>query len=379
MSTRSRRSRSRSSRLRAAALLVCSLAALPAAGHESRYDKLWSLAELYTGRSGSTVESVRLAGRLQIDQASVHHDDEEFSDFSLRRFRLGTEIFFRNDIVLSVEADFDWDNGHPAYNELTDAYVGWQPSKAVNLRAGKHSAPFTLDGMTSSTRLLTIDRSNLANNIWFTDEYMPGISVAGDIDKWTYHFGVYSSGDRNRGFGDSNGGEFWLGTAGYDFGDRLGTKQALLRLNLVSNEPDPRNGFTQPLEKIASLTFELDTGRWGLGTDVSSARGYLGHSDLSAFMVMPRFDLSDSVQLVARYTRVRSDASNGVRFARYESEIVEGRGDDYRELYVGLNYYLNGHKLKIQSGAQYADMDDRARDGGAYAGWAWTMGFRVSW
>src|SRR5690606_4279026 len=132
------------------------------------------------------------------------------------------------------------------------------------------------------------------------------------IDKWTYHLGVYSSGERNRGFGDSNGGEFWLGTVGYDFGTRLKADKALVRLNLVHNDPDARNGFTRPLEDIASLTVDLDSVRWGLGADFSSARGYLGQSDLEAFMVMPRYNFGDALQLVARYTRVRSDAPNGV-------------------------------------------------------------------
>lgn len=365
--------------LHAAALLACLLAALPATGQESRYDELWSLAEVHTGQGAAIVRSARLRGRLQLDHASVDSGDDEFSDLDLRRLRFGAEIVFRNGFVLHAEADYGWTDGHPVYNELTDAYVGWRPSEAVNVRVGKHSAPFTLDGMTSSTRLATIDRSNLANNMWFTEEYIPGVSVAGDIGHWTYHLGVYSSGDRNRGFGDSNGGEFWLGTVGYDFAARLGAEKALLRLNLVGNEPDARNGFTRPLERIASLTFDLDWGRWGVGTDLSSARGYSGQSDLSAFLVMPRYDLNDSLQVVARYTRVRSRDPNGVRFARYESEIVDGRGDDYREMYVGLNYYLYGHKLKIQTGLQYADMNDRARDGGSYSGWSWTTGFRVSW
>lgn len=379
MTTRSHSKRSTRPWIRAFALLACPVAALPAAGEEGRYDELWSLIELYTGQPDAIVESVKLRGRLQLDQAAVYWDDEDFSDTSLRRFRFGAEIAFRNDFVLTAEADYGWEGGRLVYNKLTDAYVGWRPSKAVNVRVGKHSAPFTLDGMTSSTKLTTIDRSNLANNIWFTEEYIPGISVAGDIDKWTYHVGVYSSGERNRGFGDSNGGEFWLGTVGYDFGAYLEADKALVRLNLVASEPDDRNGFTKPLEEIASLTFDLGSGRWSLGTDLSSARGYSDQSDLEGFMVMPRYDFSDSLQLVARYTRVRSDAPNGVRLARYESELVEGRGDDYREIYFGLNYYLYGHKLKVQSGLQYADMNDRAGDGGAYSGWAWTMGLRISW
>ena len=47
------------------------------------------------------------------------------------------------------------------------------------ITVGKHSVPFTQEGATSSRELLTIDRSNLANNIWFGQEYMPGVSVSG--------------------------------------------------------------------------------------------------------------------------------------------------------------------------------------------------------
>jgi phosphate-selective porin OprO/OprP len=325
------------------------------------------------------LRGVQLSGRLQLDQAYVDAGRNKLSEGALRRLRLGAKLSFRNDILLHTEADYDWQSGQPVYNRLTDAYVGWSPSTAVNLRVGKHSAPFTLDGMTSSTGLLTVDRSNLANNLWFTEEYIPGVSVAGDVRRWTYQLGLYSSGGSNRGFGDSGGGEFWLGTVGYDFGRGLGVDKALLRVNLVDNEPDADNGFTKPLAHVASLNLDLDAGRWGLGADVSAARGYFTQSGLQALMVMPRFDVSDAVQFVARYTHVSSDDVDGVRFARYENEIVAGRGDDYREIYLGLSYYLYGHKLKLQSGVQYADMDDRAGDGGAYSGWAWTTGFRMSW
>ena len=94
---------------------------------------------------------------------------------------------------------------------------------------------------------------------------------------------------------------------------------------------------------------------------------------------LTRYDLTDAVQLVGRYTYVDSDDLNGVRFARYESELVDGRGDEYCEISLGMNYYLYGDKLKLQSGLQYASMNDRAGDAGAYSGWAWTTGFRISW
>jgi hypothetical protein len=44
-----------------------------------------------------------------------------------------------------------------------------------------------------------------------------------------------------------------------------------------------------------------------------------------------------------------------------------------------VNYYIYGQKLELQTGIQYADMRDRADDGGAYSGVSWTTGFRMSW
>ena len=76
---------------------------------------------------------------------------------------------------------------------------------------------------------------------------------------------------------------------------------------------------------------------------------------------------------------LESDDPNGVQLATYENRVVTGRGDEYNELYAGANYYFYGHKLKLQSGVQVADMNDRANDGGAYSGVSWTTGIRVGW
>jgi phosphate-selective porin OprO/OprP len=343
------------------------------------YDRIWAHARLYTGNDSSPIQGIALSGRLQYDQAYVDEGDSSHSETNLRRFRFGARMTLRRDLVVHAEAEFDPQDGDPVYRRLTDTYVAWRPSGAVDLTLGKHSAPFTMDGQTSSKELIAVDRSNLTNNIWFTEEYMTGMSLAGERDDFVYHLGYYTSGSANRGFGNSDGGEFVLLTLGRDFAQRLGADAALLRLNLVDNQPDPANGFTRPLEHVASLNFAFANGRWGVQADVAGATGYLGQSDLFGVMLMPYYDLTPSLELVTRYTYVESDDHNGVRFARYESELVEGRGDRYEELYVGLNHYWYGHKLKLQTGLQYADMRDRAGDGGAYSGWAGTMGIRLSW
>ena len=76
-----------------------------------------------------------------------------------------------------------------------------------------------MDGSTSSKELLAVDRSNLTNNVWFTQEYVPGVSAAGGRSPWIYHLGLYSAGDANREFGRFNGPRqlFTLAVLGYDF------------------------------------------------------------------------------------------------------------------------------------------------------------------
>lgn len=346
---------------------------------ESGYDRIWGVARLYTGDADSFFQSVDLSGRLQLDLAYVDSGDDDHGEFNVRRFRFGFKTVFKEDWIVHLEGEFNPQEADPVYTRLTDAYLAWHPSEAVKLTLGKHSAGFTIDGMTSSKKLLTIDRSNLTNNIWFTEEYMPGVSVKGQAKGLVYFAGLFSSGTKDPEFGDFNGGEFLLLTLGHDFADGGRAKEALLRVNLVHNDPNPDDSFTRPLEDIGSLNFSYEAGNWGFRTDLSVASGILGQSDLLGFMVMPFYRPSERVELVTRYTFVESDEPNGVRFGRYERSIEDGKGDRYNEIYLGLNYYWYGHKLKLQNGVQYVDMRDEADDGGAYSGWAWTTALRLSW
>ena len=77
------------------------------------------------------------------------------------------------------EVELDPQRHDPFYVRFTDFYVQWTKNPRWVLTVGKQSAPFTLDGANSSRELLTIDRSNLANNIWFPQEYIPGSECLG--------------------------------------------------------------------------------------------------------------------------------------------------------------------------------------------------------
>jgi phosphate-selective porin OprO/OprP len=350
------------------------------APHPSTYDRIWGrFTQWYRNDANPHVQRVLLSGRFHYDYAAVDADQDDHSEWNLRRLRIGPRITFLKTYTFHTEFELDPQRHDPFYVRLTDAYVQWSRSAPLAITVGKQSMPFTVDGATSSRELLTIDRSNLANNIWFPQEYIPGVSVSGRVAPWMYRLGVYSSGEANREFGKFNGGTATLGLVGYDFGRKLGVREALLTGNYVYQTADENNTFTRQLDHIGSVNFRYEDTRWGARADFSIASGYLGQSDLKALQVMPFFNFGPELQFVGRYTAISSTDSNGVRLATYESRVVSGRGDRYDELYLGANYYLYGHRLKLQTGLQFADMDDAAGDGGAYAGTSWVTGLRVGW
>ncbi len=172
----------------------------------------------------------------------------------------------------------------PSTCRFTDFYVQWTKSPRIVLTVGKQGVPFTLDGANSSRELLTIDRSNLANNMWFPTEYLPGVSVSGRRAAWVYRVGVYSSGAANREFGEFNGGTATLGVIGYDFAPKLKVREALLSGNYVYQTADRDNTFTRQFDHIGSINFRFEDGKWGARTDftigvgLSRAKQHVGDS-----------------------------------------------------------------------------------------------------
>ncbi len=343
-----------------------------------RFAPVWSAVTVHKGAEGDVLNEFRIVGRLHLDHYVLDSEVGDASDLAVRRARVGARARLFKTLDAHVEAELDLEGG-PMFSRLTDAYVAWRFSDAARLTAGKQSVKFTLDGATSSNELLTIDRSNVANNFWFTDEYAPGISLSGRSGNWSYISGIYSGGRRNRGLGEFDAGYFWLGSVGYDFARKLGVKRAMLRADYVYNEPDPGSDFTRPFDHIGALILVVEAARWGFSGDLVAADGFPGQSDGIGATALPWLNITDRLQVVGRYTFLKSKDRNGLRLARYENVATRGRGDLYHELYGGLNYYIYGHRLKAQTGLSWANMRDRANDGGAYDGWTWTSALRLSW
>jgi phosphate-selective porin OprO/OprP len=355
------------------------------------FDEAWSLVKLYENKDNPILQKLTFTGRLQLDYAMVNgegsplagvNDDDISYDFGgWRRLRGGFKATLFQDITLHGEGDFDLDEA-PVYQRLTDSYIAWTPNDAFGIKIGKQGMGFTLDGSTSSKELITIDRNNLSNNLWFTNEYVPGITVEGTSANWLYTFGLFSQGGEDGEFGDFDQGTSWLASVGYNLADTLGVEEAVVRFDYVFNEETPATDmFTnRNLGNIYSLNGSFEQEDFGIRADLSYGDGFLGQSDIWGLVVMPYYNLTDKIQAVFRYTYLNSSDPDGIRFARYETNPLNGnRGDEYQEAYLGLNYYLYGHKLKVQTGLQYVSMNDDANNGGEFDGWSWTTGFRLSW
>jgi phosphate-selective porin OprO/OprP len=346
----------------------------------SIYDRIWAdFTQVYRNDKSPVIQQVLFTGRFQYDWSTLASDQGDHNEANIRRVRLGPRVTFLRKYLFHAEVEVNPQERNPFYVRMTDLYVQWTRNPQFAVTVGKQAVPFTQEGATSSKELLTIDRSISANNIWFPQEYMPGVSVSGRVAPWVYRGGVYSSGAMNRELGDFTGDYFTLAVLGYDFAGKLSVKEAVLTGNYLYQHPNVNNTFTRQLEQVVSTHFRLEADKWGVRADLSGGQGYLGQPDLWGTMLMPFYNITGKLQAVTRYSYLKSDGPNGIRLAGYEARVVPGRGDEYNELYLGANYYFYGQKLKVQTGVLWADMSDSANDGGEYSGVSWTTGLRVGW
>ena len=362
-----------------------SLAAAAPTPEPSAYDVLWNKALLLKGTSADTFQELRFIGREQFDYYAFRNGAQTDSGWANRRSRIGLKGQFLQEWYLSAEFDFNLGAPHPLFNKVTDANVKWSPGPEAAWTVGRQGVRFTLDGSTSSLVLPTIDRCAISYNIGMIEESIPGVSFEGDRGKWFYRAGVFTAGSANSTFGRFDAGTIGFVSTGWHFDEQWGLEKAFVRLDFLKQSDDPQNatGHPQPFSRnhdhAMSLSGQFTQGPWTLNIDLAASEGNGTQSDLKGLEFEPIYDINEDWQLVFRYTYLESRLANGVYPIRYESFVTPGRGDRYQEYYLGLNRYFYGHKLKWMLAVEHAQMHDAAADGGAYSGWGFTSGFRVSW
>lgn len=356
---------------------------------------------LYKSKENPYLQSFQLEGRFQYQLGYLDGSDVTGQDFNesydeYRRARLGFKAdflqYFSAKVVVNLVNDernisgggeLDW--GYDSFDEALLSFdikkaFGAGPLDSMKLNYGRHKFVVGQEARTSSTKLLTVERSAIANKVY--GSYRPtGLSLDGAIEKWTFTGALYSSttdGANNEAFNGWQDDVVYYASAGYQASDELKLGVDLVYNNADAVSEDSVIGYRW----ATSINAEYDVGPWGVIGDFiygdNGGSGMTGNAnrrgDFWGVMVMPYYWLlEDKLQLVGQYQYGGADASEGARInSRYgrgdgtgaapSANVNSGRGDEHHSLYAGLNYYLCGHNAKIQGGIEYQTMDTPSGD-----------------
>jgi phosphate-selective porin OprO/OprP len=343
----------------------------------SIFDKTWSLATLHKDESNPFIEEIALVGRYLGQFGYVSGDQREWNGWENREIRAGMRLRFLQQFEAEAQVNLNTDAPH-LYDRITVATLTWKPLDEFNLAIGKQVIKFGYEGSTSTTQILTFERSNIMNNLWPSPEYITGAVASGKFKPgFFYQAGIFS-GDQQAEFSQFNAGYGLLFTLGYDMSKAIGIDKAIVRADYFYNDGNPNNTAFKSFENIFTLSSQWQKGRLGLNTDVLGGTGLGAQSNIWGFLIEPYYNLTPQLQLVARYGFANSSADNGLALQkRYEQKVETGKGNEYQSAYFGVNYFIYGQKLKVMSGIEYSEMQDRANDGGAFNGWTLLTGVRM--
>jgi hypothetical protein len=323
-------------------------------------------------------------------------DDSTSFEVNLLRLKLEGDLldkewsyYFQNDFVQGEEADGS--NG----SELKDAWMQWNADDAAKLRAGQFKVPYSRQELDSDEKLAVMFRGLASDS--FALGRNQGVLLHGPIDDAIgYAIGVYNGesdgegqnlpGVDNKVSGSAaltaNIGEYGSRTEESDFRENKdfamtmgaaavygqGTSDVLLGstdFDKVDANADIGlrvEGFTTQAE-FYFRKVELD--------DVDTAED--SAEDMGFYVQAGYQFVPNEWELVAQFDYVSPDSdldsvSRPFADSFLPEGIDDGTIDDVQQYAVVLNYYINGHALKVQTGVTWTvtnfdtDFDDGEGD-----------------
>ena len=357
----------------------------PPSATGSVYDRIWDMATLYRSAHNPVLQELALQGRLQLQYATGPGftsgdlpDSQTWGDVDARQWHLGlVSRWFRHFTLqgqISINPNFD----PQFYQQIFDLNLNWSRSEAFSIGVGKYRANlFGLEQLTSSRYILTFERSLLSKALLPGE--LTGTQVRGRLGNWLYAMGVYAS-DIQAEFSQFDSGMIVQAGIGYDLTSMTGMEKGIVKLDWQHSTDAENGGSGAVFEHAVSINSVWEKGRFGLNTDVLGGIGQGSQSDVWGFYLIPTFYLEEHLQLVMRY-HYASGGHDGLRlpsrYERLDKGVTDGgRGDEFQAVYLGLNYYLYGHKLKLMAGAEYSTMEGGG-DGGDFNGWTGLVGLRM--
>lgn len=361
----------------------------------SVYDRIWGMATLYKDETNPLLQEFAVQGQLQTQYAYGSDDTGHFGsgdmsdscrwgDVEVRRFRLGLRARMWHSLKFHSLVDLNPDFSPTFYKGIAEMYLTYSRGDAFAFSVGKAELKFTREQEISSKEILTFERSQLVNQFYggeLTGAWVSGKGIAGGL---LYELGVYGN-DRHDEWTDFDGGAMILGKVGYNYTSSTPFDLAQVELHYLHNT-DP--GWSEGAGGLASPKYgdcvavsnDLTEGRFALMTEAFWGDGEVGRPDVFGVSVMPSWSLTKELQAVGLFELAWSGGDNGVFLpTRYEAKSPgagDKAGDMLGSAYLGLNWYLYGHKLKLMSGVKYTYLDG-GPGGGDFDGWSGWMGLRL--
>lgn len=389
---------------------------------ETAWDRAWSAAVLYKNDDNSVLQLLQLTGNLQLQsiygragggdsfntsdyKAAGNNEYVWGSDAEVRRARLGFKSKFLKDWKLSANFNIDPDGrdgpdgDFTLYKSIQEAGLTYAPSDQLNIAIGKKQVRFSRDQEISGTEITTFERSLLSNTLTpgeLTGVWSYGKDIAGH---WQYEAGLFANARMPEFASLANGGVLAIGKIGYDLAELTGLDTCVSTFTYMHNsEPGYKNGKVDPnysygtspvfTDSIA-LTNDLTQGRFGMITELMYGFGFTGtanqgapkraeidQADLFGITLTPSYYIAEGLQAVYRFQFITANGPDGIQIpGRYERLAAgdDEKGNTYMAHYVGLNYYIYSHKIKLMAGMEYAQIG-----GGTYDGLTGIAGLRFS-
>lgn len=352
------------------------------------------LAVLYSDKDNPIIEKFSLYGEFSAQWATGDSNRGSFDsgdllpsnntpstlwgDIDARRWRLGfrAQVLKKLKVVGIIDINPNFD---PFYRDIYEAYVTYAASNAFNLSVGKRKAHFfTQEYNTPSRELIVFEQSLLTGAL--IPKELTGAWVNGKIDHWFYTLAVYP-GDYQTEFSRFNAGIVTQASLGYDFASTLHVDTALVRFDYQTGTSGENSYGPEKFSNAFSLNTVFQEGKFYGYTDFLGGIGRGTQGDVWGVILTPTYFLfDDKLQIVLRYQYAHGE-NNGLKLqSRYEAlapdiQDTKGKGNDYNALYLGLNYYIHRHNLKLMTGVEFSDMSGGPK---GYSGWTYLTGLRLA-
>lgn len=323
-----------------------------------------------------------------------------------RRFRIGAQAEVLNHFLLFC----DWDIGglQQRYKYSNDA---WHRSASkssvyelyvqgtfelVTFTLGKSKPAFIGEYRTSDSKILTIERSNLVNQL--TAEALYGISVKNSDKKakFGWELGVWVNGQHDDQWlspaFNSGSNALFGGGLSYATSDKsrlyLDYMHSFLNEDRTLGEGIAYNGAGA--QDVLALTWETKHDRFSfmaegmVGFNVNVAKDKKdGAENVAGLSLIPSYKLSKHTEAVFRYQLAAG--SNAVdAYSRYATtnSAYSSVSDLLQGFYFGVNYYVNPDKpdmMRVMLGAEYQDSAGRdAKGNKGFTGWQYSAALRAN-